>query len=456
MQVKIPQSKLEERLLGLNKQQFRRDIWVMGVSENTQQNTKDLLYYDRQEFTDINHISQPHAGLVTILVEISNRLDNHTRKSFLRDVNRASVEAGLLFVSSHDRLQVFYALKSGQDKDKPIILSIPGPNMEQLLVRPLDKREATGKQKHADFNTNSSDEHDTGERENRNVYNRLAGAIGLGDIERGFELLDRASRLVVVVIGTGRAGSWLAFRLAQSGVGHSGALVLVDPDTIGPENLDGMIVAHKAIGFPKVFGVGGTIAGITGSTSQPICINASLSDPEVLDVLRMADIVFTNVDEPAVRLAAAVVAARHHIVHIDVTGGEAWTAQKRAVVGGELRMFVPGSHGCLACQDRYDWRQALQLLGLSGEAERKRRRGLNWHEQRPGSSVDILLPVIGEALQSFWGIVRGEVKESFWWHYEKDHRGRPVWTQWSDRDVFGRWRKCSICDKQAGLGDIIE
>lgn len=399
----------------------------------------------------------PRHGLVHVLVQTANGLDSRTRESFLHRVMEMAVEAGLLFVVRRENMEVYYAFKSPEYVEALVTLSVPGPHMEKLTLLPLDEDSRNGGKKESNrrSRTDNRDSVEAGKQEWRKRHDRLAAAIGLGNIKRGFEVLVRARGLVVVVIGSGRAGSWIALRLVQCEVGADGSLILVDPDVVGPENLDGMFVAHQAIGLPKVFGVGGTIAAVTGNR-RIICINGSLTDPEVMSVVRTADVVFTATDEQAVRLGAAVLAARYHILHIDVTGGMAWTERRQAVTGGELRAFIPGSRGCLGCFDRYDWREAIRLLGLTSEAELERRRGLNWYEQRPGSNADILLPVIGEALQAFWGILRGEVKSSFWLHYEKDHQGRPVWADWSDRRRFGKLRKCNICGRQAGLGDVID
>lgn len=458
LQIKVPQSRLEEALLATRRQWHQRDVWVMGVSDSPVQGIKELLYHDRLGNTELTAISWVKPEFVPVLVQTTEELNSHVRYSFLRDVNDMPVGTGLLFITRRDNMQVFYTLKSSKDADDPVVLSVPGPNMERLLLLLLDGEESAGKHKQTILMPEESWEHgmDIGKRESRHECDRLAGAIGLGDIDRGFELLARARKLVVVIIGTGRAGSRLAFRLAQESVGAQGALVLVDPDMTAPSNLEGMIVPREAVGFPKVYGVGKIIAAITGGVSRPTCLYASLNDPEVQDVLRVADVVFTAVDEPAPRLATAVLAARYHVLHIDVTGGLAWTQQKRAVVGGELRVFIPGSQGCLGCFDQYNWREAVRLLGLSSEAERERRQHLDWHRQRPGSSADILMPVIGEALQAFWGILRGQIRKSFWLHYEKDYSGHPVWTDWSDRRRLRKLKKCNICEKQAGLGDITE
>lgn len=448
LQIKIPQRLLEKNLLMMKNHAQSHDIWAMGVSENLQQNLKQLLFYRRLGRAESTRISKFENSFEHIMVASVTGLNENHQERFLNDFEQLPLQTALLFRTSSGMLEVFYSFKSQTETSDPVILSVPGAFMEKILPLPLSRQQQaiikTDVNNRADSNAIQE-----GEQERRSRYDRLAGAVGMGNIEQGFELLNKARRMVVVVVGAGRAGSWLAFRLAQSGVGSEGKLILVDPDVTEQGNLDGMLVVDKAVGFPKVLAVGGTIAGAISGT-RPLCINASLSDDEVLDVLKVADVVFTAVDETAVRLGTAVVASRLHIVHIDVTGGLAWTTDGRALEGGELRVFIPGSKGCLGCYDEYDWQGAIQLLGLSSEDERKRRESLNWHEQRPGSNIDVLLPVIGEALQSFWGILRGDVKQGFWYHYEKNPRGYPVWSNWSDRQNHS----CSVCGDQ-GLGDML-
>ena len=456
--IKVALRKLEESLLAMRRYSHHRDIWAMGTTESPQQGVKEFLYHDRLGTEDTARLSSLKPDLVPVLTQTATRLGHRIRESFCQRVNEMPVEFGLLFITHRENMQVFYVLKSGDIATGPVVLSIPGPHMQQIEVLPLEGGDKGAEQTHATSmqGRDSGTGRDASNQEWRQEYERLAVAVGLGDVDRGFELLARARKLVVVDVGMGRAGSRLAFRQGQEGVGAEAALVLVDPDTTGSENLEGMIVAREALELPKVVGVGKTIEAITGGTVQPVCLYASLNDQEVQDVLRMADVLFTAVDEPAVRLAAAVIASRYHILHIDVTGGLAWAGEKRAVAGGELRVFIPGSRGCLGCFDRYDWQDAMRLLGLSSEAERERRQHLNWHQQRPGSNPDILLPVIGEAMQAFWSILRGEIGDSFWLHYHKDHQCRPVWSDWSNRHRWRKWKKCAICGQQSGLGDMIE
>ena len=373
IQFRVPQARLEESLLSMDGYQHRPDIWVMGVSDIPRYDTKELLYHNRLNPANETFTSPTPAGLVHVLVQTATGLNNRTRESFLNRIREMSVEAGLLFVLRRENMEVYYAFKSPEYAEASVILSVPGPCMEKLKLTSLDGDSRSDEKKNGRrrSRSNNGDSVEAGEEEWRMKHDRLATAIGMGDMERGFEVLTRARGRVVGVIGSGRAGSWLDLRLDQSGVGTDAGLILVDPDITGSENLDGMIVTHRAVGLPKAHAVGGTIAGITGNTKL-VCMNASLSDPEVLDMVRMADFVFTATDESAVALATAVVAARHHIVHIDIRGGMAWTGRRQAVAGGELRVFIPGSRGCLGCMDRYNWQEALHLLGLTRKAELSR------------------------------------------------------------------------------------
>jgi hypothetical protein len=285
---------------------------------------------------------------------------------------------------------------------------------------------------------------------------RLAGALGQGDVDRGFDLISKAGQLVVAIVGVGRAGSWVALRLCQSGIGSNGAVILIDADVVEASNVDSMVVPRDAVGHPKVDSVAATVARLTGFTGL-MCFQASVSDPAALAALKTADVVFTAVDEPAARLAVATAAARYHLVHIDITGGQAWTDDGHAATGGEVRGFVPGTGGCLGCMDEYDWEGCVNVLEQNPEQHQRRRQRIDWHRQRPGSSADILLPVVGEATQLFWAIVAGDVRESLWWHYERDRAAGPVWSNWSKRRASRRARSsCNICGTQAGLGDYVE
>jgi hypothetical protein len=99
-----------------------------------------------------------------------------------------------------------------------------------------------------------------------------------------------------------------------------------------------------------------------------------------------------------------------------------------------------------------NWQEARRLLTASVEQERQRRSRLDWRTVKAGSSADILFPVIGEALQAFWAVMRGELRQSFWWHYGKARDGMPVWDDWSHRRS---WRRCTVCSGEAGLGDLV-
>jgi len=203
-----------------------------------------------------------------------------------------------------------------------------------------------------------------------------------------------------------------------------------------------------------VIGAGGTIAGLLGE-GRIRCVCGRLGDEAVLEILRTADIIITTVDEPGVRVAGAVIASRYHLAQIDARGGTIETERRGVVEGDDVEVFIPGSQfGCIMCHEKdYDWEEAVSLAGLSGEADRERRRGLDWRNRgRVGANVDVLYPVLGEARQALWNIIRGRLTESMWLHYEKDENCRPRWTDISDEGLGG----CRTCVGQAGLGDVLD
>lgn len=55
----------------------------------------------------------------------------------------------------------------------------------------------------------------------------------------------------VVLVGCGTIGGFLAKFLAQSGAGHNGSLLLVDPDVFSPGNVGRHLLGPGAVGLPK-------------------------------------------------------------------------------------------------------------------------------------------------------------------------------------------------------------
>ena len=96
----------------------------------------------------------------------------------------------------------------------------------------------------------------------------------------------------------------------------------------------------------------------------------------------------------------------------------------------------------------------FDIEGNKNKEERERRATTQWRGQRPGSWGDVLLPIVGESQQMFWRLLKGELRTSRWIHYEHGSDGLPLWQDWTPRQR--RMRRCRICSRQAGLGDVRE
>lgn len=453
--VRFPQVNLEQLLLRLREDPQRIAFCVAGVSDRPKLDHREVMYHRTLSFARSPDGRRLKHGLRPLLVRLTRGLSaTEIQKDFPAAVKRTEGGLGLLFLLRGETLQVYYAGADGLQISEPAWLTVPGPRMQRLRLLSLEEpAKGRASARRASVSEDNTEEADGSYMEQwRNRYGRLAGALGNGNTEVGFELLIKARKLKVVVVGAGRAGSWLAYRLAACGVGSEAALVIIDPDMVEESNLSDMLVPSGAVGWPKAQAVASTIAAMIPD-SRPTFINSGLASQEAMDEVCSADVVFTTVDEDSTRLGVAVSACRYHVVHFDVTGGCSWVNENQAISGGEVRCFIPGSRGCLACMSRPNWREATKLLGLSVKQERARRARLDWRKQRAGSSADILWTVLAEAMQNFWALMRGDLSESFWWHYGKGRNGMPVWEDWSRKRS---WMKCRVCGGQSGLGDIVE
>jgi len=449
---RIPQKNLEQVLLEIRKRRETTALCAMGLNQRSNYGLTEFLFHRVIEYSGSPRISRlKEKGLYPVLVAITRDLNRQNLLERFNRLNSVRTGAGLAFVVNNQKLQGYYILSENSEIRGPAVLKVPGPGMEKMSLLPL--REEEENMRNQESESREAERYDPKydwPDKWRVKYERLAGGLAGGDVERGFELLMKAQNLRIFVLGAGRAGSYLVFRLAQIGAGSLGGLIIADPDTVELSNLDGMLVPPQALGKPKAYAVAAT-AAVMFPDARPIPINASLNNQKVVDALRTCCVVFSAVDENSARFAVSLIASRYHLIHIDVCGGSAWTRGK-AVSGGELRIFIPGSRGCLACMGRYEMQDVKELLDLTDEQEVERRARINWKEQRPGSNVDVLLPLIGEAIQALFAILKGEIRESMWLHYEKDTFGKPIWKDWTDRRKF---RSCPVCGKQAGLGDLL-
>jgi hypothetical protein len=460
--VTIPQASLDDVMARLERD-GQRSVGVCSAGEYRRPGPgvlellhRSTIYVGRSPGGSVGDVLG--RGLLPVIVVTRPEVDGLVRESVNVALSlRVRTAAVLAFVGTRHNVEVHGCMVE-DGKPGPIdYLSVPGPGMLRVGVRPLGvsasaqgsaNRQNTGALEMRPYRNGLSLRPSRDGNPEQGRRSRLAAAIGSGDLERGYRRLDHAATLRVALLGAGRAGSLMAIRLAQEGVGSFGGLVVADGDVVEEPNLDTMILPPQAVGMPKAQADALLIHGLVPDANV-IPIVGTLSDRQVAEAVIGSDLVFSDVDDDAARVGAALLAARYHRVHVDAVGGMAYVPGGVAS-GGEVRLSVPGTPGCVACFGRYSFEEAESILNLSREQEKRRRAQTSPLRQRPGSWGDVLLPVVGEALQLFWRLLRGEVTRSTWLHYEHAGNGRPVWDDWST----GRQPRCPVCGQQQGLGDL--
>jgi len=437
---RIPQRNLEDLLGRLNRKPFGPLACEFGVRKDREADVTEYLFRSVLGHWGRGKKVPGRTGKPLVLVTARQR-GSMVTPGLERLVRDSGAVAGLSLCPRAKHLS-FECAAPGCEHIPYV--SIPGPGMSKTGVALI----SDGKKRLSVAVPPDGAEARLQYRKFDEKYGRLGGAIGLGNRQRGLDILRRASTLRVTVIGAGRAGSALVLRLAKAGVGSQAGVTVADPDVLEEANLPDMPVPDRAVGLPKAEAVAMTAAAFCpGFPVRPL--NAGLGSEEVVEAVAESDVVFSCVDEDAARLGVAVLAARYHVVHVDLTGGAARKRRGDAVLGGAVRIFVPGTQPCLACTSSADWSRAEELLGMGTEAERRRRSELDWTEQKAGSSADVLNVVLGEGMQMFWALLRGEVTSSVWLQYGHDSRGVPRWSNWTRRAR----KRCPVCSGQAGRGD---
>jgi hypothetical protein len=131
-------------------------------------------------------------------------------------------------------------------------------------------------------------------------YSRLERYAPLGRV------LPRWQAAMVAVVGCGGLGGGLVLHLARMGVGSGGAparLILIDRDTVGPENLGHQALfteADAAAGLPKAVAAANAVAAVNSAVRVDAVV-ASLDRGNIRELLAGADLVFDGLDSYATR-----------------------------------------------------------------------------------------------------------------------------------------------------------
>jgi hypothetical protein len=388
------------------------------------------------------------AGLSPLVTWHGARPPNRSELRWCLDgFSRAGVARGavLSLVGRKGNVEVFGWLKQGEEFVPIEVLSLPGAGMLELAVQPLWPLQSV-----APPSPDVEAAAPTGKDEKEGPLSRLAGFLGEADLDMGWEILRKARRLRVVIVGCGRMGSRLAGELAQAGVGAEGWLIVIDEDNVEPANLDFMRLPRRAVGMPKAEAVA-RMGLAMELESRILPLVATLSDRQAAEAIVASGIIFVCVDRDSARLGVAALAARYNRVTFDFSGGAVRTPGGHVSVGGEAKLAVPGSPPCTASMTEQDWPSGLEELNRSKEQEQGARLANDWQGERPGSSGAVLNSVLGTGELMFWRLLQGKQRESVWLHF--DGNGPvPRWEDWTDR---ARSRDCSVCsgDGLRGLGD---
>ena len=127
-------------------------------------------------------------------------------------------------------------------------------------------------------------------------------------------------KLRIAVVGCSGTGSPVVEQLFRLGVGE---LVLVDPDTIGPENLNRIINSrghHATSGYPKVKLLADAIEE-TGLGTHVVPVQLDLCNPSVVREVASCDLVFGCVDSVFGRHILNKIASTYCLPYIDVGVG---------------------------------------------------------------------------------------------------------------------------------------
>jgi molybdopterin/thiamine biosynthesis adenylyltransferase len=197
--------------------------------------------------------------------------------------------------------------------------------------------------------------------EERARYDRQLPYLAQGQQDADARQL-RLREAHVTVLGVGGLGSWALCGLACAGIGH---VRILDHDTIELSNLNRQLLyRHADVGRHKV-DVAAEAIGAFNPTIVVEPVPQRVSGPEdVVRAIEGADVVVATADWPMYELPRWVNRAC-------VTAGVPWIGASQVPplvrVGP---MYVPGSSGCLECQERAarrtyplydelaDWRQA--------------------------------------------------------------------------------------------------
>jgi len=204
------------------------------------------------------------------------------------------------------------------------------------------------------------------------------------------------ANLRIGIVGLGGHGAQLLQTTVSIGLGSDAWIVGIDPDVVEPSNVPRIPYATPAdIGRPKVDVAADSVRRKNPATTF-LGYPCSVTDPAALARLRACDVLFGCGDNDGVRLVLNDLAVRFGIPLIDL-GADIRISAEAVEAGGQLRVVVPDTTGCLACCGAFDPGQAaLDLLGDDDRAVYERRGYVIGTDAGPTPSVAVLNTLIAQ------------------------------------------------------------
>jgi hypothetical protein len=167
--------------------------------------------------------------------------------------------------------------------------------------------------------------------------------------------------------------------------------------------------------------------------------------PLAFSAVRAADVIISCVDDDGARLVAALIAASHLRIHLDIGVQVSAGDDGRRSAGADVRLIMPEAPtACLACFGGF-----AQPEGLRRMAGFDRSTPREWNLQRAGSLRTVNQIAAHLGLRMIEQLVSGELTTSSWLRYEEGPRP-------AVREIVPRrpWH-CPVCGDCFGIGDAV-
>ena len=187
------------------------------------------------------------------------------------------------------------------------------------------------------------------------------------------------SEMGVLLVGAGSVGSALADGLVRGGVGQ---LTIIDPDTVGAENLSRTLYRFEDIGAPKSTALVKHMRAINpeARVAGHVTTLQGMNKRTLKAVLAEADLIIGATDDPEAQQLQNRISQHQKKPALFV-------GLYRGAKGGEAVISVPGFTPCLEC-----YAGAARFSGAGiGQVARERDYGTRRLKAEPGLASDIRL-----------------------------------------------------------------